>query len=415
LVLTLSRQLGKSTVLAAILLWRMIHGVQMFGEEQLLLHVARDTFAARDVQRYGRTWAKGRSIGFKVTEANGKEAIEHKRTGSRWLARAEEAGYGLSATTSLVDEAWDITASTVDEGIVPTLVSHEQSQLLLTSTAHRKATSLMLGYRALAIDALDSPTDGVLFVEWSAPRTADVDDHTAWRLASPHWDAQRETDLARYLAKAYKGGDPTDPDPLDSFRTQWLNIWPSSSRFSGKGEPLVDDFLWRGCRDVDLEPVGPLWVGVEDFFGRGASVAAACLSGEGRILLGGFCFESRDEAYAQARRWCDGFPGSVLLAGALLKGDADLVDFPADVEFRGTTETRSALSLLRELVAGARVIHDGSDVEGQIVAARVTPAPSGGLQLITSDRFDLVRAAAWATAEAHRSAALVPVVYGGEL
>jgi hypothetical protein len=43
------------------------------------------------------------------------------------------------------------------------------------------------------------------------------------------------------------------------------------------------------------------------------------------------------------------------------------------------------------------------------------PAPSGGLQLINSDRFDLVRAAAWAVAEAHRSVGLVSVVHGGPL
>jgi hypothetical protein len=290
-----------------------------------------------------------------------------------------------------------------------------QPQLLLTSTAHRRATSLMLNRRALAAESLDV-ADDTLLIEWSAPRNSDIQDRSAWRMASPHWTVDRERRIASMVARALRGEsvDPNEPDPVESVKAQWLNIWPVLSR-RGKGEELVSDELWRGLRDVDLEPVGPLYVAVEDCFGRGASAAAACVDQDGRVLLGGLCFESRGEAYAQARRWCEMFPGSVLLVGVLLRDDVELVDFPADVESRGTTETRAALSLLRELVAGGRVSHDGSDVEGQVLGARVVPAPSGGLQLVNSDRFDLVRAAAWAVAEAHRSVGLVSVVHGGPL
>jgi hypothetical protein len=400
LVLTLARQLGKSTLLASILLWRMIHGKDRFGEEQLLLHVARVADAAREVQRAGRVWAKA----------------EHLASSSRWLARAEDAVYGMSATTALADEAWDIDPSRIDEGVEPTLVAHEQPQLLLTSTAHRRATSLMPSRRAVALAELDAGEDGDLLIEWSSSRNVDPSDRTVWRLASPHWDAQRERDITRALSRALSGEslDPSEPDPMESFRAQWLNIWPLTT-FRGKGEELVGVEMWRGLRDADLEPVGPLFVAVEDCFGRGASVAAASVLEGGRVYLGGLVFPSRDEAYAQARRWCDLFPGSMLLVGVLLRDDVALVDFPADVEPRGTTDTRAALSLLRELVAGGVVLHDGSDVEAQVSGARVVPAPSGGLQLINSDRFDLVRAAAWAVAEAHRSVGLVSVVHGGPL
>lgn len=416
LLLSMARQLGKSTLLAAILMWRLIAGRDLFGEEQLLLHTARQADAAREVQRDGRVWAKARPEDFKVTEANGKEAIEHRETRSRWLARAEDAAYGLSATTALADEAWDIQAATVDEGIEPTLVEHEQPQLLLTSTAHRRATSLMPSRRAAAVAALDAAEDGDLLIEWSAQRAVDPADPTVWRLASPHWTKQRERDITRALARAMSGEtlDPNEPDPVESFRAQWLNIWPVAS-FRGKGDDLVDPEAWKALRDPDLETVGPLVLAVEDCFGRGASACAAGLSEDGRIVLGGWCFDSRVDAYRWVSHWLERVPGSSVLVGVLLRDDAEVLDFAALVEPRGTMETRSALSLLRELVTGGRVVHDGSDVDGQVAGAKVKPAPSGGLQLINSDRFDVVRAAAWAVAEVHRSADLVSVVHGGPL
>lgn len=416
LLLSMARQLGKSTLLAAILLWRMIAGREMFGEEQLLLHTARQADAAREVQRSARVWAKGRPDRFKVTEANGKEAIEHLESHSRWLARAEDAAYGLSATTALADEAWDIQAATVDEGIEPTLVEHEQPQLLLTSTAHRRATSLMPGRRSAAMSTLDAGEDGDLLIEWSSPRAVDASDLTAWRLASPHWTGQREDRIRKALARAMSGEtlDPNEPDPMESFRAQWLNIWPVAS-FRGKGDDLVDGEAWKLCRDPDLVAVGPLVLAVEDCFGRGASAAAAGIAEDGRVVVGGWCFDSRAEAYAWVSSWVERVSGSTVLVGVLLKEDVEVADLVTLVEPRGTTETRSALSLLRELVAGGRVVHDGSDVELQVAGARVTPAPSGGLQLVNSDRFDLVRAVAWAVAEAHRSAGLVSQVHGGEL
>lgn len=412
LILTLARQLGKSTLLAAVLMWRMIHGREMFGEEQLMLHTARLTDVGREVQRPGRRWATLRPDEFKVMNANGKEAIEHKLTGSRWLVRAEDAVYGMSATTALADEAWDMQAETVDVEIEPTLVEHEQPQLLLVSTAHRKATSLMLGRRAVALRALDAPGDGDLLIEWSAPRGTDIQDRTAWRLASPHWTGQRERMIEGKVAAALAGksDDPLEPDPVESVLTQWLDIWPAFGTRYGKGDPLVDDLAWRSLCDPNVETVGALTLAVEDCFGKGASAAAAGLTDDGRVVVGGWSFGSRAEAFAWARAWIDRVPGSLLLVGALLKADVELADMPADVQARGTTESRSALSLLRELVAAGRIVHDGSDVQGQVGAARVTPAPSGGLQLVNVDRFDLVRAVAWAVAECHRMAGLAPAV-----
>ena len=51
----------------------------------------------------------------------------------------------------------------------------------------------------------------------------------AWRLASPHWTPKRERLISKRLQAARLGEvDPAaeEPDPEQSFRSQWLNQWP---------------------------------------------------------------------------------------------------------------------------------------------------------------------------------------------
>ena len=87
---------------------------------------------------------------FRVREVNGQEEIEFLEDGSRWMLRAKEAVYGYSVSMGAADEAWKVRASSIEEGLEPTMVERAQPQLLLVSTAHRLATSLMLGRRRLA-------------------------------------------------------------------------------------------------------------------------------------------------------------------------------------------------------------------------------------------------------------------------
>ena len=63
-------------------------------------------------------------------------------------------------------------AGSVDEGLTPTMAEREQPQLLLVSTAHRKATALMLGPAQVALEPWRTPTADLL-IEWSAPQGAD--------------------------------------------------------------------------------------------------------------------------------------------------------------------------------------------------------------------------------------------------
>src|SRR5262245_47786932 len=164
IVLSMARQLGKSWLLRELLFWR-IHQGERFGEPQDVLHTGKDLAVCKEVQRPARVWAKARTATYKVREVNGQEEIELLDDGSRWMLRAKEAVYGYSASLAAADEAWKVKASSIEEGIVPTMVARLQPQLLLVSTAHRLATSLMLERRRVALEELESG-DGDLLIEW---------------------------------------------------------------------------------------------------------------------------------------------------------------------------------------------------------------------------------------------------------
>ena len=407
LILTMARQLGKSMLLAALLAWRLVEGAGMFGEPQVLLHVGRDTAVAREVQLRARLWAMARGSEFKVIESNGKEMVQHNPSGSRWIVRAEKAVYGWSATSALVDECWDVKVRTVKDGIVRTMVAHQDSQLLLTSTARggEDATPLFPNYRSANVHTLGAPKRD-LFIEWSAPASAGMRDRAAWRMASPFWDQAREDAIAEAVDEAEFVGDP---DAVEAIRSQDFNIWPA--RLSvGRGETLVAPQAWDALTDADA--VGPLVLAVDDYVGLGAAACAAGFAEDGRLVVGGWCFGSRAEAYGWVSSYAAGSPGSVLLVGRLLDGDVELGDvLVAEQVTMGGADTRAGLSLVRELVGDGRLAHDGSsDLRGQVLGARVTPAAGGGLSLVNEGRQDLLRCLVWAVGRAHRDALVAPAV-----
>jgi hypothetical protein len=403
LIMSMARQLGKSWWLRELCLWR-IHQAERFGCPQTVLHTGKDIAVCKELQRPARTWAKGH--GYKVREANGQEEITTE-DGSRWMLRAREAVYGYTADLAVVDEGWNVAPGQVEDGLEPTVAEHDQTQLALVSTAHRKATNLMIGRREDALAALTNPDD-VLLVEWSAPPDAALEDRDGWRMASPHWTAKRDKLLATKLARAMGGrsDDPDEDDPLESFRAQWLNQWPAtaSERMNHRDEPLVGD-EWVAAADVTLSPPpGPYVIAVEDWFGQGAAVACAARDDRGRVLVWGKTFGRRADAYAWVGIVAEAHPESRLLVGASLDGDEALTSIPsASLTAVGGAYTRGALPMLREALADGAVVHDGgAELTGQMVAMRVTRGATGLLPSVRNGRTDLARCAAWALADALR-------------
>jgi hypothetical protein len=275
---------------------------------------------------------------------------------------------------------------------VPTLVEHEQPQLLLVSTAHRKATPLIPERRNHALSVLGAPGDRDLLVEWSAPRGCELDDRGAWRMASPRWTAQREGVIADKVARALLGEvlDATESDPVQFVLAQWLNVWPTVLvSVSGPGESLDTAGLWAKCEPAPGAAPVRLWVAVEDNYGDGACVVAVGLLPDGRFEVDGWLCASRSAALDDAAAVAAQADRSEVIVGAS-------IPTRRRVSRGGATETRVGLPMVRSMLADGVIVHDPTpELDVQLERARVRQG-GGGLVLVPRERGDMVRALAWA-------------------
>jgi hypothetical protein len=411
---TISRQGGKSWLLRVLALWRLLYGGPRWGDEQLVLHTGKDVAILREVLKPAQVWAERN--GMTVSRNNLEPGLSTgpHMTGNRWIIRAKDAVYGYPATTALVDEGWAVAASVIDEGVEPTTVEQVSPQLGIWSTAHRKATGLVLERRAAALGELYTG-EGRLLLEWSTPERFDRGDPEGWRRASPHWTAQRERLIAKSYVKVTRGEtlDPEEPDPIASFDAQWLNRWPDPVPLEQRmpDEPLLDARgsaeareAWRRCLDVAAvpDPSSPLYLALE-VDGSGAGAAAAALTADGRVLVGGWRFGTRVEAVDWVQDTGEDAADPLLLIGASMVDDPELEGLEIPVEPSGGVETRAALPLVRELVGQGRIAHDGSsDTTEAVLGARVRPGVAGAAMLLTGNESTaLLRALLWAMRRAH--------------
>jgi hypothetical protein len=398
-LISTARQVGKSVLLVTLAWWRL-HQRDRFGEDQLVVHTGKDIQVCAEVQRRARITA--RELGYPTREANGQQEIWLPDRLSRWIVRAQQSVYGYASTLALADEAWKLHASVVEEGLEPTLAETNQGQLVMFSTAHRMCTGLVPVRRAALLDRWATPGGTSLLLEWSAPRRAAVDDRDAWRRASPHWSPQRERLLEAKCARATGGQsvDPDEDDPVESFRSQFLNVWPVRRIVSStRAELLVDPDTWAQTADLYVAiPDGPVCVAVEDFYGLGAGAAAAVRLPDGRVLVWGDVFASRGEAYAWASFTVGRRTGSRVLIGASLPEPEAAAVLGPDTEKCGTAQTYAGLPLVRSLIRSGGLVHSGDDaLTAQVGSVRLVPTSSGGLTPAHKGvRSDLLRAMAWA-------------------
>ena len=395
-LLSTARQVGKSVGIRGLATWR-IHQAERFGEDQLVLHTGKDLASCKEVMRPARVWARGRP-GYKVREANGAEEIAVGD--SRWLIRARFSVYSYAVSVGLVDEAWRVDPDVVEDGVEPTMANRANPQLWLVSTAHRKATSLYPLRRTAALASLTDP-GSTLVVEWSAPRSASVEDREAWRLASPFWTKQRERLLDSKLSRVLAGvsEDPDEDDPVEAFRAQFLNIWPVRRLIPAGEEFLVEAPVWEAATSIEVGvPPGPIVVGVEDWYGRGAAACAAAVLPDGRFLIWGDVFPDRDSAVAWAGFTVEGREGSGIVAGASLPVESIREAIPGVAVSKGTAaDVKAGLPLLRVLLRQGRVVHGGeASLTDQVRSARVVEREGGLVIPHRATRVDLVRALTWA-------------------
>lgn len=378
------RRAGKSLRIKGLVLWRMEHGYQLFDEVQTCVHTGSDVAVCRKLQKESWAWALAQR--WTVTKANGKEAIEN--AWAQWLVRSQDGVYGWDVMYGLVDEGWDVKPDTVTEGLEPATLERSSPQLHLTSTAHRRATSLM---RVKIADALTIDDPEVLLIVWAAPFGADPGDPEVWRAASPHWSADRAKLIAKKYEKALAGeADPEadDPDPMAGFTAQYLNLWRLRERKADKGDALVGEAAWQALV-VDAPYAVPDAAAVEGWPGEGVSVALAWRLGDRAVVT---VSDHPDLTAAVAAVRESGFRGATVVGASLL-------DDPAVKPLRkrkGEGRVIAAVQEFRRLVAEDVVRHDGGEhLTAQVQGTRTLPS-TDGLRIVDPGRRDAIKAAVWA-------------------
>lgn len=384
------RRAGKSVRLRVVALWRMAVGNLLFGETQLVVHTGADMQICREIQMKAWRWAEDVAK-WKVSRANGKEAIETK-AGDRWLVRSQESTNGLDTCLGMVDEGWNVKADAVSENLEPSLLERFSPQLQMTSTAHRKATSLMPNRITTALTT-DDPE--VLLLVWAAPFDADPADPETWRTASPHWTEDRRKLIASMYAKALAGeSDPEldDPDPMAGFASQYLNRWRLTGRRAKKGEAVIEPTGWSDL--TEQSPAGPpTSAAIESWFSDGVSLALAWKVGTRAVVS---VQNHPDLASAVAARKMSGHRGRVTV-GASLTNDPALKGVPVT---SGEGRTGASAQELRSLLREDGFRHDGTDhLTGQVLNVRTVDGADGP-RMASTGRADAMKAAVWAAKDA---------------
>jgi hypothetical protein len=359
-------------------MWRIAHG-DLIGEVQEVIHCGRDLPIVREVMRPG--WRVAESLGWKPTTANGKEQIENLADGSRWLARTIMAAYGYSPGYACVDEAWDIKAADVAEALEPALMDRCWPQLLLTSTSHRRATSLM---RNRILGALTGDDTTTLLLWWGALPDADFSDPAVWKAASPYWNDERDELLtSKYLAATAAQPNLDDPDPVRSFAHQYLNAWDLHETAKVEhGNRIATEEEWAAL----TRPIpghAPHAAAIESWFEEGCALALAWRDGTVHVTT----HPSVEAAHKAA-------PTAVpLIVGASLVNEPT---FKGQRLQKGTGRgAQAAMDLSRALTEGWFRHTDQAEFNQQVLDIRTQPTPDG-IRVISKTRTDALKAAMWA-------------------
>jgi hypothetical protein len=393
-VLSTSRQAGKSWLARELCMWRLDQA-QRLGEVQTVVHTAAQLKHAFSVFAPAGRWAAHH--GYRVRWANGEQQIQAS-DGSAWLIQAANDGLGVSLSVGLafVDEAWDVPRELVEQGLAPTMAEAEDPQLWLVSTAGVPrvgvASDLMPTYRQAGMEQLGAPRS-TLLLEWSAAPGADVDDPGVWRSASPHWDERRQMTVEGKRVSA------TTPGALATFRTQWLNMWPTAEEQSAAWLPAG---VVAACGRSVVVAGGRVAAVEQRTDSSACSVVFGGLSGV-EVVTGQRIDEV--EAWLRARS-----PEVVLCHQAV----ANQLSAELPVRVVKLGEASAGVSVLADVVRAGGVLFDHpSDVAAQFADVVVVAGEQGARISAQRSRGDVsvVKALSWLVWWERHAAAEVPAVF----
>lgn len=173
------RQAGKTSLLLALIVWRMLA-----QPRQKIAYGAQTRLAARG--KLLDDWWPRLAAGpladlFTVSRVNGSESLRSANGSMLVLLSTDETtGHGSSFDLGVLDEVWSLDHR-AEQGVRPAMATKINAQLWLTSTAGTDRSVYWNTKVASGRTAADAGlTDGLCWFEWSAPPEADITDPATW-------------------------------------------------------------------------------------------------------------------------------------------------------------------------------------------------------------------------------------------
>lgn len=189
-VITIHRQAGKTTLLLS---WQINRCVSRRWK-----HPQRSAFTAQTGKDARDKWidelfplirnsrlkelvsSKGNRL--EINEGMGNECIRFK-TGSliRLLSTSTSSGHSKTLHQAVMDEVWHDTDDRREQGLRPAMITVQDAQILVCSTAGTEASTVLNRKVADGRAAVEADTgNGVAYFEWSAPDGWDPEDEASY-------------------------------------------------------------------------------------------------------------------------------------------------------------------------------------------------------------------------------------------
>lgn len=301
LVLTIPRQAGKSTLVFAMVVHRLVVVSRELGRQRVtytaqlrqkarlklerdFAQILRDAPAFREITHIRNKPA--RPTEWKLSLNNGLEHILFGRGNYLQIdAPSRTGGHGDSLDVGVIDEAFAHEDDTIETGMAPSMATRPNRQTWVVSTAG-DGRSFYLWRKVLAgRRACESGEHGrTAYFEWSADDDADPGDPATWWSCSP---ALGLTIDERFLEGEWEKALRDGEEGVGRFCRSYLNLWPDV--------PILDDSLlastaldletWHLSADVNPERGKDVVFGVDVDGGRLAHVAVAWRRRDGKIQV----------------------------------------------------------------------------------------------------------------------------------
>jgi phage terminase large subunit-like protein len=280
-IVTISRQTGKTTLVFAFELDRCIH-CDEWGAPQRVAYSAQTGWDARRklIDDQAPLLEESPLKGFvkRILRGTGNEAFIFK-TGSRidLISGDKGAGHGRTLDLGVIDEAFDDVDDRREGAMVPAMRNRRNAQRLVTSTAGTDESIYLRRLVRLGRSAVEEgKTEGIAYFEWSVPKEDDPDyDGGAWN--------DPET-WRRYLPALDETAERTMQHALESmseseFRRAFLNQWTTLET-----DRVIPAEIWDAVCKRDAAPKAPLKLALDINEDRSLGSLAAVGVGVGELV-----------------------------------------------------------------------------------------------------------------------------------